>query len=64
MCGAEASVLGREIPAVLDKFTIGLPNRLPVVEKGLFHVDGAAVTYDHLTGKALKITPFSRMIEI
>lgn len=64
MCGAEASVLGREIPAVLEKFTIGLPNRLPVVEKGLFRVDGAAVSYDHLTGKALKITPFSRLIEI
>ena len=64
MCGAEKSVLGREIPAVLEKFTIGLPNRLPVVEKGSFRVDGAAVSYDHLTGKALKITPFSRLIEI
>ena len=64
MCGADASVLGREIPAVLEKFTIGLPNRLPVVEKGLFRVDGAAVSYDHLTGKALKITPFSRFVEI
>ena len=64
MCGADFSILGREVPAVLEKFTVGLPNRLPVVEKGLFRVDGAAVSYDHLTGRALKITPFSRTVEI
>ena len=64
MCGADFSILGREVPAVLEKFTVGLPNRLPVVEKGLFRVDGAAVSYDHLTGKALKITPFSRTVGI
>lgn len=64
MCGADFSVLGRDVNAVLDKFTIGLPNRLPVVEKGLFRVDGAVVSYDHISGKALKITSFSRTVEI
>ena len=62
MCGAEYSVLGREVGAVLKKFTGGMPVRLPVVENGDIRVDGAAVSFDHITGKALKIVPFSRHI--
>ena len=62
MCGADTSVLGREVGAVLQKFHTGMPVRLPVVENGLIRVDGAAVTYDHTTGRALKIVPFSRTI--
>ena len=62
MCGADRSVLGREVESVLKKFTTGMPVRLPVVETGLIRVDGAAVTYDHTTGRALKIVPFSRTI--
>jgi calcineurin-like phosphoesterase len=64
MCGAEYSVLGREVASVLKKFTSGMPVRLPVVENGIIRVDGAAISYDHLTGKALEITPFSRSIEL
>ena len=62
MCGAEYSVLGREVDAVLKKFRSGMPVRLPVVETGKIRVDGAAVTYDHITGRALKIVPFSRYV--
>ena len=64
MCGAETSVLGREVNAVLKKFRTGMPVRLPVVESGRIRVDGAAVSYDSASGKATKITPFSRIVEI
>ena len=64
MCGADTSVLGREVGAVLQKFHTGMPVRLPVVEKGLIRVDGAAVEYDSTTGRAGGITPFSRLVEI
>ena len=62
MCGADRSVLGREVEAVLKKFRTGMPVRLPVVENGLIRVDGAAVSYDPVSGKACSITPFSRTI--
>ena len=64
MCGAETSVLGREVSAVLKKFRTGMPVRLPVVESGRIRVDGAAVSYDSTSGRAAKITPFSRIVEI
>lgn len=64
MCGADRSVLGREVELVLKKFRSGMPVRLPVVENGDIRLDGAAVTYDHLSGKALKIVPFSRIIRL
>ena len=64
MCGADRSVLGREVESVLKKFTTGMPVRLPVVETGKIRVDGAAITYDHISGKASKIVSFSRFIEL
>lgn len=64
MCGADASVLGREVDAVLKKFRVGIPVRLPVVEKGLFRADGAVVTYDAATGRASAIEIFSERVEI
>ena len=64
MCGADRSVLGREVEEVLKKFRTGFPCRLPVVEKGLFRVDGAVVSYDMASGKASKIIPFSRTVGI
>ena len=64
MAGAARSVLGREVEAVLYKFTTGLPNRLPVVERGAIRVDGAVVTYDPVTGRASAIRSFSREVEI
>ena len=64
MCGAEVSVLGREVESVLKKFQTGMPVRLPVVEKGLIRVDGAAITYDPATGRAAAIEGFSETVEI
>ena len=64
MCGADRSVLGREVEAVLKKFATGMPNRFPVVEDGNIRVDGAVVTYDHITGRALKINTFSRIVTV
>jgi len=59
MVGAERSVLGREVDAVLRKFRTGMPGRLPVVETGI-RLDGAVVTYDYMTGRASGIEAFSR----
>ncbi len=64
MAGAAVSVLGRDVAAVLQKFTIGMPNRLPVVETGAIRVDAAVVTYDYLTGRASAIESISREIVI
>ena len=64
MCGADRSVLGREVESVLKKFQTGMPVRLPVVEKGLIRVDGAAITYDPATGRAAAIEGFSETVEI
>lgn len=64
MVGASTSVLGREVGAVLYKFTTGLPNRLPVVENGPIRLDGAVIGYDYRTGRANAITPISREINI
>lgn len=63
MVGAEASVLGRELDAVVDKFRSGMPRRLPVVEKGI-RLDAVVISYDPETGKASKITPISRMSNV
>ena len=64
MCGADASVLGREVESVLKKFRVGIPVRLPVVDKGVFRVDGAVVTCDAVSGRASEIVTFSERVEI
>ena len=64
MAGADHSVLGREVDAVVKKFTSGMPNRLPVVEKGKIRLDAAIVEYDHLTGRAKSIRNISEYIEL
>lgn len=64
MAGAVTSVLGRSVEDVLFKFTTGMPNRLAVVEKGPIRLDGTVVTYDHASGRASAIRPFSREITI
>ena len=64
MCGADYSVLGREVPAVLKKFRTGMATRLPVVEKGAIRVDGVCVSFDCNTGRATAITPISRLVQI
>ena len=64
MVGAQRSILGRDIDAVLKKFTTGMPVRFPVVEQGTIRLDGCVVSYNHLTGKADSISGFSRCIDI
>jgi len=64
MTGAVTSVLGRSVEDVLFKFTTGMPNRLAVVESGPIRLDGTIVTYDHASGRASAIRPFSREITI
>ena len=64
MTGADASILGRAIPDVLKKFSSGMPCRLPVVESGTIRLDGVAVTYDHVSGRASAIESFSKRFEI
>lgn len=64
MTGAEASILGREIPDVLHKFTTGMPGRLNVVENGTIRLDGAIITYDYLSGRASAVETISRTIEV
>ncbi|MDD3118350.1 MAG: TIGR00282 family metallophosphoesterase [Victivallales bacterium] len=60
MTGAEYSILGREVEAVIHKFRTGMPMRLPVVEKGI-RLDAVVISYDMNTGKATAIHPVSRM---
>ena len=64
MCGAEYSILGREVPAVLRKFRTGMATRLPVVENGDIRVDGVCVTFDHISGRATGIKQFSRIVTL
>ncbi len=58
MVGSEDSILGREVSAVLRKFTTGMPTKLPVVEKDI-RLDAAVISYDPGTGRAASIAPLS-----
>lgn len=62
MTGAERSVLGRDVDAVVEKFVTGLPRRFTVVETGI-RMDFAIVSYDPGTGRATGIRNMSRMVE-
>ncbi len=58
MTGSFNSILGREIESVLRKFTSGMPQRLPVVEKDI-RLDAVVISYDMNTGKASEIKNIS-----
>ncbi len=62
MVGANDSILGREIESVVRKFRTGMPQRLPVCEKNI-RLDGAVVSYELMSGKAVAIKPISRMYQ-
>ncbi|MDD3885383.1 MAG: TIGR00282 family metallophosphoesterase [Victivallaceae bacterium] len=64
MVGAARSVLGREVDAVLHKFTTGMPVRFPVEENGPIRLCGAVVGYDSATGRAKSITAISREVTL
>ncbi len=59
MVGGEYSILGREVDAVIKKFRIGMPVRLPVVETGI-RLDAAIISYDTATGRATGIKTISK----
>ncbi|MDD5699557.1 MAG: TIGR00282 family metallophosphoesterase [Victivallaceae bacterium] len=60
MTGAERSVLGRDLKAVVAKFRYGLPRLFSVVEEGI-RLDAVIVSYDPATGRASDIRNISRM---
>ncbi len=62
MVGADRSVLGREVEAVLRKFRSGMPKRLPVAD-GRIRLDACIVSYDAGSGRANSIQPISRYWE-
>jgi 2',3'-cyclic-nucleotide 2'-phosphodiesterase len=62
MTGAEHSILGRDVKAVIEKFRSGMPRRLPVVETGI-RLDAVVVTYDHNSGRASAIKNISLMAD-
>lgn len=61
MCGAEDSVLGREIASVVWRFENCMPTRLPVA-KGEVRLCGVFIDIDLETGKALKIERLSHLV--
>ena len=62
MVGSENSVLGRDISSVIEKFTTGMPKRLPVNESNI-RVDAVVISYNITTGKAENIIPISRLVQ-
>ena len=63
MVGAERSVLGRDVDAVVAKFRYGMPRRFEVVESGI-RLDAAVISYDPVSGKANAIKNISRAASI
>jgi len=59
--GPHASVLGREIEPVLQKFLTGMPQRFEVAKDRVI-LHGALIDIDDYTGKALKIQRISEAI--
>lgn len=59
MTGPEESVIGREIPPVLKKFTTGMPARFEVA-KGPAVLQGVIIDIDRATAKVNSISPYIR----
>ncbi len=53
-CGPHHSVIGRDIPSVLQKYRTLLPNKFHIAREGL-QADGVFVEADSATGRALRI---------
>jgi len=62
MVGADYSVLGRDVDAVIQKFVTGMPKRLPVNDKGI-RLDAIVLSYSYSTGKAEKIKNISVFLD-
>ncbi len=63
MVGSKNSILGREIDSVIKAFATGMPGRFKVVEKEIV-INGALVDIDVNSGRARKISRFSRDVSI
>ncbi len=62
MVGAEHSIIGREISAVIAKFVSGMPQKLPVEEKGA-RLDAVVLSYDEKNGRPFAIKQIRRMMK-
>ncbi len=60
--GPHESVIGRDIPSVLQKYRTLLPNKFYIAREGL-QADGVFVEADPATGKALRIERIQQKIE-
>lgn len=58
MCGPEESILGREIPRVLQRFVTAMPSQLHIA-KGPVRLCGALVDVDETTGRSTAIERLS-----
>jgi calcineurin-like phosphoesterase len=61
-CGPHESVIGRDIPSVLQKYRTLLPNKFYIAKEGL-QADGVCVEADPATGHALRIERIQLKIE-
>ncbi len=59
MVGAEYSILGRTVDSVVERFTSGMPNRMPVEDTNI-KLEAAVVSYNPKTGKADSIKRLRR----
>jgi metallophosphoesterase (TIGR00282 family) len=62
MCGPDDSVLGRTVESVVWRFRTSMPTRFPVA-KGAVRLCGTLVDVDPLSGNALAIRRFNRLLE-
>jgi len=62
-CGPHESVIGRDIPSVLQKYRTLLPNKFYIARGGL-QADGVFVEADPGTGRALRIERIQEKIKL
>jgi metallophosphoesterase (TIGR00282 family) len=62
-CGPHLSVIGRDIPSVLQKYRTLLPNKFYIAREGL-QADGVFVETDPATGLALRIERIQQKIAL
>ncbi len=63
MVGGDYSILGRDVSAVIGRFTTGLPHKFEVIENEI-RLDAVVVGYNIKTGRAESIENISVMSEI
>ena len=62
MCGAIDSIIGRDAPAVIQRFIDCMPSKFHV-SKGTSHACGALIDIDPVTGRASTIQRFREVVE-